>query len=147
MGRIFNVVFNSDIATATTTTGEIYYYDWGQLPQGEYKVSFSFVSGVATLTNVYCANLFVDLGQNSCLVSANGQSLSSGYLGMLRMSGTGTNQYLFSAITDNPPHYLMNRPSNNRVYIQVLSNLNNQVTAYTPAPGAYTLCLSLELQD
>jgi hypothetical protein len=91
MGKIYNAVFNSDIATATTSIAEIFYYDWGQLPQGEYKVSFSFVSAIATLTNTYCANLFVDLGQNVGLATSNGQVLRSGYLGSLRNSGTGAN--------------------------------------------------------
>ena len=147
MGRIYSVVFNSDVATATTSSGEIFYYDWGQLPQGQYKVSFSFVSGVATLTNIYCANLFVDLGQDAGIISANGQVYKSGYLGSLRYSGTGANQYLYSSVNDYPALYLMNRPFNKKVYIEVLSNLNNQVTNYSPAPSSYTLCLSFELQE
>jgi len=147
MGRIFTVVFNSDIATATTSVSEIFYYDWGQLPQGEYKVSFSFVSGIATLTNVYCANIFVDLGQDVSLATSNGKVIRSGYLGSLRYSSTGASSTLFASVNDNPPLYLMNRPSNNMVLIQVLSNSSTTGTDYSPVPASYTLCLSLELMD
>ena len=33
------------------TVGETFFYDWSQMEDCKYKVSFSFISAVATLTN------------------------------------------------------------------------------------------------
>ena len=146
MGRIYNVVFQSSVPS-TTTVGEVYYYDWAQLPQGEYKVSFSFVSAIATLVDTSVANIYVDLGQNCAYASASNEVYRSGYLGSLKYSGTGSANYLYSAVNDNPPVYLMNRPNNNRIMIEIHSNATGFETNYSPNPGEYTLCLSFELQD
>lgn len=146
MRRIYNVVLQSAIPSQTTV-GEIFYYDWGQLPEGQYKVSFTFISAIATLVNTTVANIFLDLGQDTDLVSASGQQYRSGYLGMLRYSGTGASNYLFAGLNDNPPTYLMNKPANNRVFVQIHANTGTFETNYSVAPGAYTLCLSFELQE
>jgi len=146
MKKIYNVVFQSAIPTQTTI-GEIFYYDWGQMPEGEYKVSFTFTSAIATLVNTTVANIFVDLGQGTPIASVSGNTYKSHYLGMLRWSSTGANSYLFSGLTDNPSTYLMNRPNNNRVFIQILANSGTFETKYAPVPGAYTLCMSFELQE
>jgi len=145
MKKIYNVVLQSAIPSQTTV-GEIFYYDWGQMPEGEYKVSFSFISAIATLVNTTVANIFVDLGQDTNIVSATGQQYRSGYLGMLRYSGTGANNSLFAGLNDNPPSYLMNKPKNNRVFVQIIANTGTFETNYSVAPGAYTLCMSFELQ-
>ena len=139
-------MFQSAIPTQTTV-GEIFYYDWGQLPQGEYKVSFTFTSAIATLVNTTVANIFVDLGQGNDIASVNGTTYKSSYLGMLRWSATGASQYLFAGLTDNPPSYLMSRPNNNKVFIQIHANSGTFETNYAPVPGAYTLCMSFELQE
>ena len=146
MRRIYNVVLQSAIPSQTTV-GEIFYYDWGQLLEGQYKVSFTFISAIATLVNTTVANIFLDLGQDTDLVSASGQQYRSGYLGMLRYSGTGASNYLFAGLNDNPPTYLMNKPANNRVFVQIHANTGTFETNYSVAPGAYTLCLSFELQE
>jgi len=147
MGRIYTVVFNGDVSTLTLTTSNIFFYDWGQLPEGEYKVSFSFISGIATLINTNCANVHIDLGQNANMSTSNGQGIKSGYLGFLRFSGTGASNYLFASTVDNPPVYLMNRPANNRVMVEIKTSTNSIETNYSPVPVAYTLCLSFELQE
>ena len=146
MRKIYNVVFQSSIPSQTTV-GEIFFFDWGQLPQGEYKVSFSFVSGIATLVNSTVANIFVDLGQDVQIATVTGNQFRSNYLGMLRWTGTGASNYLFAGLNDNPPVYLMNRPNNNKVFIQIHANTGTFTTNYSPVPGAYTLSMSFELQE
>ena len=146
MKKIYNVVFQSAIPTQTTV-GEIFYYDWGQLPEGEYKVSFCFMSAIATLVNTTVANIFVDLGQDVQMATASGQQYRSNYLGMLRYTGTGASNYLYAGLNDNPPVYLMNKPRNNRVFVQIQNNSGTFETSYAVVPGVYTLCMSFELQE
>jgi len=146
MRKIYNVVFQSAIPS-TTTIGEVFFYDWGQLPQGEYKVTFSFISAIATLVNTTVANIFVDLGQDTVLATSSGQQYRSGFLGMLRYTGTGASNYLFAGLNDNAPTYLMQRPTNNRVFVQIHNNNGTFETNYAVAPGVYTLCMSFELQE
>ena len=146
MKKIYNVVFQSAIPS-TTTVGEIFYYDWGQLPQGEYKVTFCFTSAIATLINTTVANIFCELGQDTAIASSNGQQYRGSYLGMLRYSGTGASNQLFAGLNDNPPTYLMSRPTNNKVFIQIHNNNGTFETNYAVAPGLYTLCMSFELQE
>ena len=146
MKKIYNVVFQSAIPTQTTI-GEIFTYDFGQMDEGAYKVSFCFMSAIATLVNTSVANIFVDLGQDVQIATVSGNQFRSNYLGMLRYSGTGANNHLFAGLNDNPPVYLMNRPRNNRVFVQIHNNSGSFETNYSPAPGAYTLCMSFELQE
>ena len=146
MPKIYNVVFQS-ILPSQTTIGEFFYYDWGQLPQGEYKVTFSFFSGIAYLVNSSIANIYVDLGQQTQIVGASALSYKAGYLGSLRFSATGASGSLFAAINDNPPTYLMNRPTNNRVFVEIHANTGTFETNYSPVPAEYTLCMSFELQE
>lgn len=145
MTKIYNVVFQSAIPSQTTV-GEIFYYDWGQMPEGEYKVTFCFTSAIATLVNTTIANIFVDLGQGTPIASVDGSCYKSHYLGMLRPTATGASSYLFADLNGNPPIYLMNRPNNNRVFVQIHANTGTFETNYSPVPGAYTLCMSFELQ-
>lgn len=145
--KSYNVVFQSTIP-AQTTIGEVFFYDWAQqMPEGKYKVTFSFLCGIATLTNTYIANIFCDLGQSSAMATVKGGVYRAGYLGMLRPSGTGANSYLFANTVDNPPTYLMNRPNNNKVFIEIHTNQVSFEDNYTPTIGEYTLCMNFELQE
>ena len=110
-------------------------------------MSFSFVSGIATLTNTNVANIFVNLGQDVQIATVNGNQYRSDYLGMLRYTGTGASNYLYAGLNDNPPVYLINRPTNNKVFIEIHSNTGSFTTNYSPVSGAYTLSMSFELQE
>ena len=142
MGRIYNVVFQG-VNTPETASSKVFYYDWGVLPDKPYKVSFSFSSRIQTLANTTVANIFMDLGQFLPQASVNGSTPRIDYLGSCRVSGTGTNQYLFAGITDNPPIYLNTRPMNNTVRLLIQDNtVANQ--SYGILNDQYTLCLSFE---
>ena len=142
MGRIYNVVFEGTNAPETASS-KVYYYDWGVLPDGQYKVTFSFSSRIQTLTNTTVANIFMDLGQFLPQATVNGSTPRIDYLGSLKYSGTGTNQFLFAGVTDNPPIYLNTRPMNNNVHILIQNNTVAEQT-YGIVNDAYTLCLSFE---
>ena len=46
MGKIYNVILESNVGTGAGNYGRTYYIDWSILPQGSYKVSFNFNSAV-----------------------------------------------------------------------------------------------------
>lgn len=158
MGKIYTVVFNSEIGADAVTNNERYYFDWSQLEEGRYKCQFTFISAVATApTFLTVPNLFMDLGQGAYvqIASSNvptspgiGAVFNSTFLGALETKTlttvAGSTSYYYAGLTTNPPFFLDNKPRNNAVQILIRTNGANQNTAYTPVPGAYTLTLQLE---
>lgn len=143
MGRIYNVVFEGEVAPQSASS-KVFYYDWGVLPDCPYKVRFSFSVRDQTLTNTTVANIFMDLGQFLPQASANGATPRIDYLGSLTYSGTGTSKHLFATVDDNPPIYLNTRPTNNVVQIDIFNNTVAEQT-YGILNNQYTLCLSFEM--
>jgi hypothetical protein len=144
--KFFNLIFQSEVPS-TTTAGEVFYYDWSQLPQGAYKVTFVFVGAIATLTNTTIANIFCDLGQNSQIVSASNQSYRTGFLGALQFTTSDADGSLYATLTNNIPIYLNQRPTNNRVFIEIHANTGTFETNYAPVSGKYTLSMCFELLE
>ena len=100
MGKIYNIVLNSGYGT---TNGDIrnitFYYDWGRMEEGRYKLSFTFITSSFTTTNVNVCNIFTDLCQTNTFFAGNpnsSQSYGFQYLGMARASATGANNYLYA---------------------------------------------------
>ena len=73
MGKIYNVILESNVGTGAGNYGRTYYIDWSTLPQGAYKVSFNFNSAVVVTVNNIIANIFCDLGQGQNTIIASGQ--------------------------------------------------------------------------
>ena len=142
MGRIYNIVFQGEVAPETASS-KVFYYDWGKLPDGPYKVTFSFSVRDQTLTNTTVANIFMDLGQFLPQATVIGATPRIDYLGSLFYSGTGTSKHLYAGINDNPPIYLNTRPMNNTVAIRIFNNTVAEQT-YGIVNNQYTLCLSFE---
>ena len=64
--RIYNVILQSAIGDGTTTSNETFFYDWTQIPDVPYYVSFTFASAVVALTSTgQVASLYVDLSQSN----------------------------------------------------------------------------------
>ena len=146
--KIYNVIFMSVIGNGTNTVGETFFYDWTQIPDVPYKVTFSFVSGIATLTNTQIATIFIDISQSNNQVATSQNTLNAqnrgAFLGSLVYSGTGASNYLSANITTNPPTFLNGRPRTNNVFIEIHQNTATLQSNYTPVTGAYTLILSFE---
>ena len=146
-----------------TTNSNSFFFDWSQLPESKYKVSFTFVSGVSPgyFSNAYPCNLFCDLGQGSNMTIASPQTssvnYSSSFLGCLQIreclaSLAGNlpeyEPFLVAETNTNAPIYLDNRPRNNNVNIYMLGVVSSTGgTAYLPASGAYTLTLTFEMKE
>lgn len=158
MGKIYTVVFNSDIGADGSTNSERFFFDWAQFEEGRYKCQFTFISAVGTApTFATVPNLFMDLGQGAYtqIASSNvptnaniGAVFSATFIGALETktltTGAGSTSYYYAGTTTNPPFFLDTKPRNNSVQILIRTNGVNQNTAYTPVPGAYTLTLQLE---
>ena len=96
---IYNVVLQSSIGTGGAAS-EQFYYDWSQLEDAEYKVSFSFSCPVVALTNTAIATIYIDLGQSQNKIAQAQNSSSTiykgSYLGSLLYTPYGAvNGYLF----------------------------------------------------
>jgi len=154
MGKIYNFVLNSQIASAVSayTFEEEFFIDWSALPKSKYKVLFSFMSANQISTNVSVANIYLDLGQGSSvkLATPTGRtSLKSSFLGCLEIrsytnSTPASGSYLCASTTTNPPIYLDSRPNNNNVLVQIDQSATTTDVTYLPISGQYTLILSLE---
>ena len=62
MGKIYNIVLNSNNGVGGTNA-KTYYYDWNLIPEGQYKCSFSYIGSAQTLNVVTNAKVYLDLGQ------------------------------------------------------------------------------------
>ena len=161
MGKIWSFVFISEVASvdANLTSQEQFFVDWSRIPDCKYKVSFVFTSTTpaAELTNANVANVFVDLGQgsNTTIVSGmNPRVFGSSFLGfvtpktlILDVVVPVYSAYLSADNTTNNPIYLLGRPRNNNVQVQILQGITNaddNGVFYAPFSGAYTMVINLE---
>ena len=158
--RIYNFCLNSNFGGATPATSSTFFIDWSVMPEGEYKVSFTFTSEATSsdLTNTSNAVLYLDLGQSSTSIIESSAALSrngyrGGFLGCLRQSSFSSGNtaatdhitFLYADTNTNPPVYLLSRPRNNTITIDIHTSSATLQTNYTPI-GAYVLTLSFELQ-
>jgi hypothetical protein len=156
MGKIYNIVLNSQfgtVATAGDSRAISFFYDWSLLPQGRYKLTFQFNTSTLTTTNTSVLNIFTDLCQTNTFFASNpdGSMKSSyayQYLGMARATGTGTNNTLYAPNNFNGELYLEQRPQNNLFSILLFNN-DDTKTYYsaTIINFNYSLILNLELLD
>ena len=130
------------------------------MPEGEYKVSFTFTSAIASadLGNTTNAVIYLDLGQASTsIIEASAANAANtyrgGFLGCLRQSSYGTGAttltdyvtFLYADTNTNPPVYILTRPRNNSVSVDIHTSSTTTTTNFSPI-GAYVLTLSFELQ-
>ena len=144
--RIYNVVLQSAIGDGTTTSNETFFYDWTQIPDVPYYVSFTFASAVVALTSTgQVASLYVDLSQSNNQLATSQSSGPVAYkgqfLGNLLYGLVGANNYVYAESNTNPQTYLNGRPKSNNFTVGIYSI---PTTEYTPVPGLYSLILSFQ---
>lgn len=158
--RIYNFCLNSNFGGRSPETSSSFFVDWSVLPEGEYKVSFTFTSEatVTDLTAVTNAVIYLDLGQASTSIIEPSPALAAntyrgGFLGCLRPMGFTTGgvsvsdyvTFLYADINTNPPVYILSRPRNNNVSVDIHTASVSTTANYTPI-GSYVLTLSFEYQ-
>ena len=154
--RIYNFCLNSNFGGNTPATSSTFFVDWSVLPEGEYKVSFTFTSAITAtdLANASNAVIYLDLGQASTSIIESSVALSAntyrgGFLGCLRQTSYAIAAdyitFLYADTITNPPIYILSRPRNNNVSVDIHTSSTTTTTNFTPI-GAYVLTLSFELQ-
>ena len=147
VNKIYNIVLQSNIAANTSTSNEYYFYDWSQIPDVPYIVTFSFVSGVMTTTGaIYVASLYVDLSQPYNQLAMAQKTTPyynrASFLGNLTCNSPSiTSNFLYATTTSNPPTYLNGRPYNNNFLVEIHST---PIADYAPPTGPYCLIISLK---
>lgn len=135
MNQSYNVVVNSSLCTpetaGNTNTNKNFYIDWSAiLPQGEFELTFSFISEVNVISTFLSLPLiYVDfLSQaNVDICQASYQATSSTLLGLVfptTIDPTPHYAYLRADKNFNPPIFLANRPYSNNFNISILNNSN-----------------------
>ena len=149
--KSYNLVLQSSVS-AFDTSNETFYFEWGQITEGKYKVQFTFTSQIIALPSAYTPNIFLNLGQqsNTFIVPAstlNSPQLRGNFLGSLSsMTAHNAQQRLFADLTTNTPLYLNNRPTNNTLHVEIEQNTEPFQTPY-PDIGQYTMMLCLTLLE
>ena len=155
--RIYNFCLNSNFGGRSPETSSSFFVDWSIMPEGEYKVSFTFTSTITAtdLGNTSNAIIYLDLGQASASIIEPSASLSAntyrgGFLGCLRPASYSITSeyvtYLYADTITNPPVYILSRPRNTAVRVDIHTGATNTTTNYTPI-GEYVLTLSFEYQS
>ncbi len=155
--KYFNFVLNSTNSSASGTYNNTLYFniDWTYIPQGKYKVRFTFQSSDQIQNFAYVPCIYLDLGQgaNTVIESATGTvTQRADYLGALSFgpifynSGTSSSYVMLSAdMNSNPPIYLASRPNNNTVILSFLASDGTRLNTTYVAP--FVLNLHFELLD
>ena len=143
--KTYNVVLQSAIGDGLTTSNETFFYDWTQIPDVPYYVSFCFMSATTALTQTQTAMLYIDLSQSYNQIATSQTSIQSAYkgqfLGNLLYGVVASNNFLVAENNTNPPTFLNGRPRSNNFTVAVRSTLT---TDYTTPSGVYCLILSFQ---
>jgi hypothetical protein len=122
----YNVVLHSSKRVAgTSIVNAGYNFNFGNMPEGDYKMSFSLYSSVGTIA-LLDSTLIVaikDLGIVSPTFSGgvDTNTPSNGYLGVIASWYAGnTGNYLYANYLNNSPIQLMTKPSSNNFSVQLL---------------------------
>jgi hypothetical protein len=157
MGKIYTVVLNSEISAGPINNQKRFFYDWDKLEQGEYKVSFTFISGIANNPDLqYVVIIAIDLGQSNLFFGRPTNTRTNpsipdflGYVesNIMISALPGNDQYVYASLETNPPIYLGQRPTNNTFFVRILANANPAFNYNSSLIGRYTLTLYFEKMD
>ena len=123
---IYNIVLNSNNISSGVPSNGIHYFDWTVLPESQYKVTFSFMSGFQSLANMPSVpTLYVDLGQNTVFTSTINSSIAkqTQFLGMLFPNFINANSYLCTTKESTSTVFLSSRPNSNQFNVRILNNI------------------------
>ena len=122
MGKIHNVVLNSNFGNGAGGGNKSYCVNWCNLPDDKkYKLTWSFTCSSATYSNFSLINyVFCDLGQSNQIFATTDSSrnLRYDFIGSLKPNVI-TNKYsVYTCNTkSNPPIILDRKPENNIVNV------------------------------
>jgi len=141
----FSVVVDSNVAfNSTSIYDKDYAIDWSFLDEGEYDLTFSFLSasGTAGATNVKGIALLGLGTQIKTYTAGDGTNTkSSPIIGLLSRSvfNDGSNKQTFSQSDFNAPVVLNSRPSNNIFKVKIMAS--STIVGSVGMGGSYLLIL------
>jgi hypothetical protein len=143
--KIYNVILQSAIGDGTLSN-ETFFYDWTQIPDVPYKLTFSFTSATTALSsNSQVASLYIDLSQSNNQLAKPQTTIPPNYpgqfLGNLYFGFVSANNFLYAENNTNPPTYLNGRPKSNNFAVQIHST---PTVDFSPPVNHYSLILSFE---
>jgi hypothetical protein len=157
MGKIVNVVLNSNNKVSGTNSNAVYFIDWGSVLKDRkpYRLHWTYVSQPNTLTAASkLAQVQVDFNfENYLNTSSTMGAPTTQTIGMLRSNYlNGSINYLFADDNNNAPIYLNSRPQNSTFRVQVLTNDSPPIewkdnAAVPVVNGNYVLTLSFQEMD
>jgi hypothetical protein len=148
MGKIYNVILNSNFGTGALTNNKSYCVNWSNIPDDKkLKLTWSFTSSSNFAYNPGLINyVFCDIGQPEQIFATNNSLRNARYdcLGSMKLTASTGKYAIFACDTRaNPPLFLDKRPSNNILTITIVTG---NIIQTQPAinPDNYTLILSFE---
>lgn len=146
MGKIYNVVLNSNFGNGVGGANKSYCVNWCNLPDNKkFKLTWSFTCSSGSYSNFGIINyVFCDLGQSNQIFGTTDSSRNIRYdfLGSLKPNAI-TNKYsVYTCNTEsNPPIFLDRKPNNNIINVLITggSLITGGVNTFN-----YTLILSFE---
>lgn len=153
---IWTIVFNSRNGTQPNGNNAEtnYSFDFGTLPDGDYKATFSYMGqendlSISNTHNYRPALVYMNLGSGTIAQAGNASGTakwqSSNFLGFLDTNRNTNYAYLYAKNKDNSAVFF-NRPSTNQITIRVQDNLGAlYVDSSSVVLNSYVLTLSLEL--
>lgn len=129
---IYNIVINSvNYVGGTNSSNLSYYFDWSNIEDGEYEMTFNF-NAIDTAVHKVLYVVIPDLGVASNVFTTTSQTTArfNNVIGVISPNEKTTDTHYIASTVDNPPIYLRTRPQSNNftVYFYdtdgALSNLN-----------------------
>ena len=148
--KSYNIILNSNNGVGSNNSQKTYYFDWSQLVQGKYELTFSYVGQLNNLTGGSIPLIYIDIGQQGNIeVLSNGYK-NGIYLGFLKPYVLGITSYLYSNDGENGSIILGSRLVQNNLTVSILNNSSTQ-TSFTDSnsqpPANYILSLKFKLLD
>lgn len=149
----FNIVLNSQQVSAASSGNPndcTYEFNWSNIPQGKYKMSFSYKGqNNADFVSNDSPQIFLSLGNVPSVYQANGSngSVVSNWIGSLHAETHAAGQVVFFAnLQDNPDVYFDSLPTSGPIRVQIYRG--NFTTPFTTNAGSdlanYVMALSFE---
>lgn len=140
---VVNVIFNSNYKTSGTNSNANYYMDWSAILKSntKYLLQWTYVSQANTLTTPKIPSVYINIYGENYSASTQGAPTSN------NMGALFVGSALYATTNDNTPILINDRPSNNYVNIQILTNDNPPVewtdnSAIPVPPNNYILTLT-----
>ena len=145
----FSIFMNSAISLENTNNQNVTYtYDFSNMEEGKYEVSFTYRGQQNHLDSTDLALVYINFGTapNVFRASNNTTNRYSPYVGFLHNQyNTSTDGYLYANLNDNAPFYINQKPASNFINVQIVYGNGAPFETHSAQfPADYILTLSFK---